>query len=100
MFKSTFAILTVVGTLLATAGPAGAAITYNGHAGLGSSVYQHNQTDLEFVALPPDGPGLLDITDGTSNTMFFGVAADGRGADYVAMPDMGGQYYSAAMLRT
>jgi hypothetical protein len=58
MFKSTLAVLTVVGTLLATAGPAVA------------SVYQHNQTDLEFLARSPHGPGLLDITDGTSNTMF------------------------------
>jgi hypothetical protein len=49
MLKSTFAVLTVAGTLLLTAGPAGAAITYNGHAGLGASV-----------------------TDGTSNTIAFG----------------------------
>jgi hypothetical protein len=25
------------------------AIAYNGHAGLGASVYQHNQTELEFL---------------------------------------------------
>lgn len=25
-------------------------VIYNGHAGLGASVYQHNQTDLEFLA--------------------------------------------------
>jgi len=37
-------------------------LLYNGHAGLGASVYQHNQTDLEFV-------------DGTSNTIMFGVLA-------------------------
>jgi hypothetical protein len=36
-------------------------ISSNGHAGLGASVYQHNQTDLEFVA----------VTDGTSNTIVF-----------------------------
>jgi hypothetical protein len=70
------------------------AIQYNGHAGLGASVYQHNQTDLEFLALA------AGITDGTSNTIFFGeraaapprgfsidigtsenIAADGLGAD-------------------
>ena len=94
MFKSTLAVLAVAGAMLATAGPAGAAITYNGHAG-----YQHNQTDLEFLAFSPQAPGLADISDGTSNTMMFGVAADGRGADYIAMPDMGGQYHRAASVR-
>jgi hypothetical protein len=72
--KRSFAVLAVAGGMLVAAGPAGAAIIYNGHAGLGSSAYQHNQTDLEYVA----------IQDGTSNTVFFGIAADGRGADYAA----------------
>ena len=44
--------------VLAAATPAGV-IAYNGHAGLGAS-YQHNQTDLEFVAA---------VHDGTSNTL-------------------------------
>ena len=63
-------------------------------AGLGASVYQHNQTDLEFLAAPQG-----HIADGTSNTIMFGeraapprgfsidigtsenIAADGLGAD-------------------
>lgn len=63
----------------------GSVITYNGHAGLGASVYQHNQTDLEFLALSPQGPGSDGLHDGTSNTIMFGERL-------VAMPDMGGQY--------
>ena len=59
--KRSFAALTVTAGLLAAAGPAGA-VLYNGHAGLGSAVYQHNQTDLEFV-------------DGTSNTLQTGPVA-------------------------
>ena len=35
----------------------GSVITYNGHAGLGESVYQHNQTDLEFFVAMPDMGG-------------------------------------------
>jgi hypothetical protein len=81
MLRTTIATLAVAGGLLITAGPAGAAIIYNGHAGLGSSAYQHNQTDLEFLALSPQGPGTNGIHDGTSNTVMFGIAADGRGAD-------------------
>ena len=43
-------------------------IAYNGHAGLGASAYQHNQTDLEFVAA-------TSVSDGTSNTIMFGERA-------------------------
>jgi len=39
--------LVVAGGVVASAGPAAGAILYDGHAGLGASVYQHNQTDLE-----------------------------------------------------
>lgn len=48
--------LAIAVVVLATAGSASAAtetsslIVYNGHAGLGASVYQHNQTDLEELA--------------------------------------------------
>ena len=48
--------------------PGMARILYNGHAGLGASVYQHNQTELEFLALS-------GIQDGTSNTVMFGARA-------------------------
>jgi hypothetical protein len=67
--KRSVAALAVTAGLLAAAGPAGA-IVYNGHAGLGSSAYQHNQTDLEF-AFPPQGA----ISDGTSNTVLIGLVA-------------------------
>ena len=81
-------------------------IVYNGHAGLGASAYQHNQTDLESLAFSSLAPG---VKDGTSNTLAFGglsvartrfsidigtsetVAADDLGADSVLMADMGGQ---------
>jgi hypothetical protein len=66
MLKRLFAVLAVAGAMLVTAGPAGAVITYNGHAG---------------------------VQDGTSNTVIFGIAADGRGADFIGMPDMGGQWW-------
>ena len=67
--KRALATVAVGAGLLAAAAPASAAtqpsgaIAYNGHAGLGASVYQHNQTDLEFLA--------AGITDGTSNTIVF-----------------------------
>ena len=67
--KHSLATVAVATGLLATAGPASArtyqsdgVVLYNGHAGLGASVYQHNQTDVEFL-------------DGTSNTIMFGVRA-------------------------
>jgi hypothetical protein len=60
---------------LATVAVAAGLVAYNGHAGLGASVYQHNQTDLEFLA---------GVTDGTSNTLAVGERR-------VLMADMGGQ---------
>jgi hypothetical protein len=84
-------------------------------------VYQHNQTDPEFLALSLQGSGsegfwlgsndtlAAGVTDGTSNTIAFGaraaaprgfsvdigtsenIAADGLGADYSLMADMGAQ---------
>ena len=75
--KRSVAALAVTTGLLAAAGPANA-ILYNGHAGLGSSVYQHNQTDLEFAASPQSAtaqgsPVRADIVDGTSNTLQMGL---------------------------
>jgi len=69
------ALATVVAAtaVLATAGSASAGthqsglITDNGHAGLGASVYQHNQTDREFSAVSPHAPA-AGAQDGTSNT--------------------------------
>ena len=85
--KLSLATVAVAAGLLAAAGPASAqqpgVIGYNGHAGLGASVYQHNQTDLEFLA--------AGVTDGTSNTIAFGE----RAAQRVLMADMGGQFAAA-----
>jgi hypothetical protein len=59
--RRSLASVAVAAGLLAAAAPAGAdVIAYNGHAGLGAALYQHNQTDLEFL-----------IQDGTSNTIMF-----------------------------
>ena len=123
--KRSLATVAVAAGVLAMAGSASAVthqsgvVIYNGHAGLGASVYQHNQTDLEFLAFSPKGPGseglrlgstdalVAGVTDGISNTIAFGervaaprgisvdtdVAADGRGADYILMADMGGQFF-------
>ena len=60
---------------LATVAVAVGAVFYNGHAGLGTAAYQHNQTELAGVASPPQGfwlgsnDALQAVTDGTSNTL-------------------------------
>ena len=62
-------------------------ITYNGHAGLVASAYQHNQTELEYARV-------TGVTDGTSNTVMFGARApDALGAEFILMTDMGGQFF-------
>ena len=88
-FKYSLAIVAVAAGVLAAAGSASAGthqpgVLYNGHAGLGASAYQHNQTDLEFLASSPQRPGsegfslgsngalAVGVTDGTSNTIMFG----------------------------
>jgi len=106
--KHSLVTVAVAAGLLAAAGSASAGthqpgITYNGHAGLGASVYQHNQTDHDAVA--------AGVTDGTSNTMMFGeraaaprgfsidigtsenIASDGIGAALILIADMGGQLH-------
>ena len=65
--KRSVAALAVTAGLLATAGPA-SAILYNGHAGLGSSVYEHNQTDLEFAVAPQSAPPRLRQRGPASST--------------------------------
>jgi hypothetical protein len=113
--RHSLATVAAAAGLLAAAGSASAAthqsglIAYNGHAGLGASAYQHDQTDLEFLAFSPQGPGsdgsglgsnAAGVADGTSNTIAFGeraapprgfsidvgtsenIASDGLGADY------------------
>ena len=67
--KHSIATLTVAVGVLAATGPASAGVQpssligHNGHAGLGANAYQHNQSDLEFLA--------SSVTDGTSNTVMF-----------------------------
>ncbi len=80
--KRSVVTLAVTTGLLAAAGPA-SAIVYNGHAGLGSSAYQHNQTDYDYLWTAH----ATGISDGTSNTVQFalttsprGIATDGIGA--------------------
>jgi hypothetical protein len=76
--------------LLANLAVAVGLIAYNGHAGLGASAYQHNQTDPEFLAA-------ASVSDGTSNTAMFGERA-AREAEKIAtgrlipMADMGRQF--------
>jgi hypothetical protein len=110
--KHSFATVAVAAGLLAPAASASAGthqsglVGDHGHAGLGASVYQHNQTDLEFL----DALG-AGVTDGTSNTIAFGarvaapegfsidigtsenIAADGRGADYTLGIDLAGPFF-------
>lgn len=126
--KHSLATVAIAAGFLAAAGSASAGthqsgVLYNGHAGLGASVYQHNQSDLEFVAFSPQRPGsegvrlgstdalAAGVKDGTSNTVTFreraaapggfsidigtseNIAADGLGAGLILMADMGGQFY-------
>ena len=66
--KHSLATVAVAAAVLAAAGSASAAthpsslIVYNGHAGLGAAVSQHQ------------GPGAAGVTDGTSNTIMFARA--------------------------
>ena len=82
-------LLTALAAVLAASGPASAAtdrsgpVIYDGHAGLGASVYQPSRTDLEFLASPP-GARVTAIADGTSNTIMFGVRSAAPGAGDLA----------------
>jgi hypothetical protein len=70
--KPSLAVLAAIGGL-ALAASAGAGhdqpglVLYNGHAGLGASLYEHNQTDPEFLVTASWRPRAA--SDGTSNTL-------------------------------
>ena len=76
--KHSLAAVAVAAGVLAAAGPASART---------ESVYQHNQTDVEWLASSHRGPGAegfwlgsndalgVAVTDGTSNTIMFGARA-------------------------
>ncbi len=73
-WKWTAAVLAPLALAIGPATALGAAPTCNdmavgvlASAGSAGAAYQHNQTDLEFAA--------AGITDGTSNTIMFGVHA-------------------------
>ena len=90
--KRSLATLAAAGAMLVAAAPAGAVI-YNGHAGLGPS-YQHNQSDLEFLADSNHAIRIAAVQDGTSNTVMVGEfsrPASRPGADAILMADTGGQ---------
>lgn len=95
--KHTLAIVIVAVGVLASAGSASAGtlpsglVLYNGHAGLGTSVYQHNQTELESLAFshPAVAAG---VTDGTSNTIMFGARAAHPGTGTSVIESIGTKY--------
>jgi hypothetical protein len=72
--KRSAVTLAVMTGVLAAAGPA-SAIVYTGHAGLGTSAYQHNQTDYDYLTTTHAS----GISDGTSNTVQFALVAPARG---------------------
>jgi hypothetical protein len=81
-------LLTALAAAFAVAPAQADVISYNGHAGLGSSVYQHNQSDREFIAMGSIDAHAASVTDGTSNTIFVGART------VTSMADMGGQFFS------
>ncbi len=84
--KHSLSAIAVAAGLLATAGPASAAITYNGHAGLGAAVSDGTSNTIMFAAAPRG----FSIDIGTSEN----IAADGRELNRILMTDNGGQYYA------
>jgi hypothetical protein len=97
-FKHTLAIVIVAAGVLASAGSASAGtqpsglVLYNGHAGLGASVYQHNQTDLEFLAFSAHPAVAAGVTDGTSNAIMFGARAAHPGTGTAVIESIGTKY--------
>ena len=97
-FKHTLAIVIVAAGVLASAGSASAGtqpsglVLYNGHAGLGASVYQHNQTDLDLLAISSHPAVAARVTDGTSNTIMFGARAAHPGTGTAVIESLGTKY--------
>jgi hypothetical protein len=91
--KRTLAAVISAAAVVASAGPASAAtpsglVVYNGHAGLGASVYQHNQTDLEFL----NPTVAASATDGTSNTIMFSSRTAHPGTGTAVIESIGTKY--------
>ena len=92
--KHSLVTVAVAAGLLAAAGSASAAthqsglVGYNGHAGLGAGVTDGTSNTIAFGARAA-APRRFSVDIGTSEN----IAADGRGAGFILMADMGGQLY-------
>ena len=64
---STLAV-TAAGALAVAGARQPALVAYDGHAGLGASVSQRNQTDADFIVAASWRPRIA-VADGTSNTL-------------------------------
>ena len=60
--------VTAAGALAVAGAHQPALVAYDGHAGLGASVYQRDQTDADFVVAASWRPRIA-VADGTSNTL-------------------------------
>jgi len=60
--------VTAAGVLAVAGAQQPALVAYDGHAGLGASVHQRDQTDAGFVVAASWRPRIA-VADGTSNTL-------------------------------
>jgi hypothetical protein len=60
--------VTAAGALAVAGAHQPALVAYDGHAGLGASIYQRDQTDADFVVAASWRPRIA-VADGTSNTL-------------------------------